>query len=198
MVKKYTSSPLIKILATVGYAILALLVLQALALIVMCTVQYYVPHSQTSGAGNTSTVAQTSIIIGHEIATTLPNQSTITDRNFAADIAASTALLVVALLLVLYLAKIMSAAIYSLLRYTGTSTVKRLLTFKLSLAGSSFAVIVICALLLPDVMTILLLNTGLVIICLAAFLLEHSIIMRYKITKIDAKSLQKSRFAISI
>lgn len=178
MTKLYTPSLLLRALARSGYALLALLSLQALALITMSILQYSF-YNQTSNitTGNSSTIGAIDIIV-HNIGTSLPSRSTSSDQNVIATVAVAVLFLVIALLLALYLAKMMAGITYWLLRYSGKSTAKRLLVLKLTLAGNALIIIVIGALILPAVLPIVALNTCITILCLAAFLLEHSIISR--------------------
>lgn len=152
--------------------------IQALALVMMCAMQYISYRQPT----NTGTEASTSIIstIANGATTTLPTRST-DSPNTLLMIGVVVALIIVLCVLALYLTKIMAGITHSLLRFLGRPTLNKLLTVKITLAGVSFVIITTCAVILPSVMPILPLDIGLVVLCFVASLLEHALATRAKL-----------------
>lgn len=172
----------VNLLAGTSYIVLGLLVLQTLALTVMCILEYTL-HNQQPTEVNTET--STSIIstlgaIASGATATLPTRTT-DNPNTILIVAIVAALVAVLCALALYLTKIMAGITHSLLGFLGRPTLNKLLTVKIALAGMSFVIITICAVILPSVIPILPLDIGLVVLCFVASLLEHALATRAKL-----------------
>lgn len=182
MVKRHTAISITRLLADTGYVLLALLMLQALALAVMCVWQY-VLYSQPA-----ATIAPTDIknmdtlnTITHDIATLLPSRTQSNSSNIISIGTAIAALCIVICLLLVYLAKITAAIVYSLLRASGRPTFTRLFILKTALAGGAMVVVTIGSLTLPATILLIPLGIGLFALFLAASLLEYSLAIRAKL-----------------
>lgn len=181
MTKLDTNFLSIKALSILSYVPLGLLTIQALALVMMCAMQY-ISNSQPA---NTGTETSTSIIstlttIASGATTALPTRST-DSPNTLLMIGVVVTLVIVLCALALYLTKIMAGITHSLLQFLGRPTLNKLPTVKIALAGVSFVIIATCAVVLPSVMPILPLDIGLVALCFVASLLEHALVTRAKL-----------------
>ncbi len=171
----------IKLLTILGYTSLALLFLQAPALIVISTTQSMLYSQSTKvGAETSASILDTFSTIASGTTTTLPTRST-DSPNALLMVGVVIALVIALCALALYLTKIMAGITHALLRFLGRPTLNKLLTVKITLAGVSFIIITTCAVILPSVMPILPLDIGLVVLCFVASLLEHALATRAKL-----------------
>lgn len=156
-------------LAYIGYMALAILLLQAMSLIIITILQYtifnYIQTGSISDTGLISTATSYYAAPLNDIAPDQPDPLTII----------GLWLLLAALLvfIFMYVGGNLSRIIHALLKRHKRHTLKYLFFVKFTIVGVSFVTILISAALIPAVNYLLPLNTLFAVACVAAFWLQH-------------------------
>lgn len=164
-----------------GYTSLAILILQALSLTAITILQYGIfNHIPVNKNQNTSdTISLGSLFFGH---TQSLNETTTQEPNYIVTAFLWIALGVVAILLSIYLTKILSAMFHRITKALyRKATPQKLLIVKLLVAGVAFFAIAGIALLLPAVEHTMPVNIFILATCVMAFIAQHSLANHRKV-----------------